>query len=464
MNVPKRCFSALKMGFAAALMSVLASTSAWAIATPPSIPLGTGIQCPNDIDNMPYGWGLKPTDIGYTTTPGPEDVDWNGDTLFNRKTSPVGSIEGPNPNAVCIRIGATDGYVKMADGSNLFTFGFVDLTGVPEADIINYKFMATLPAPEIEASEGQELYLTISTLGLLVRPDLPDPHTVHFHGYRQAVAAFDGVPDLSMAVPPASNFTYYYKLNDPGTYGYHCHVEPTEHIAMGMVGTIIVKPAQDTPTSSFAYNDGGFPPDTSYNRSYTMHMHDLDGTVHYNLETVQEVQTKWFKFKANYFTFNGRNYPETLLPAGNHTVGNPMLNNAVKYKENYIGQPTSALVTGRVGERILLRLNNLTFQSHSLTIPGIPMHVVGKDARLLRGPDGAGGAPGKDISFRRTAVSVSGGEEMEVILDTAGLASGTYFLYGRELYTQASLSLTDRAAGIGAEIRNGLITEIRLAP
>ena len=36
------------------------------------------------------------------------------------------------------------------------------------------------------------------------------------------------------------------------------------------------------------------------------------------------------------------------------------------------------------GERVLLRLANLGYQQHAMELPGIPMHVVGQDASLLR--------------------------------------------------------------------------------
>ena len=37
-----------------------------------------------------------------------------------------------------------------------------------------------------------------------------------------------------------STFTYYYKVLDPGTYMYHCHIEATEHMQMGMPGNLYV--------------------------------------------------------------------------------------------------------------------------------------------------------------------------------------------------------------------------------
>ena len=59
---------------------------------------------------------------------------------------------------------------------------------------------ANFPAPTIELSEGDELYLSLTNVGMTIRPDLFDPHTVHFHGFPQASAVFDGVPDASISI------------------------------------------------------------------------------------------------------------------------------------------------------------------------------------------------------------------------------------------------------------------------
>ena len=46
-----------------------------------------------------------------------------------------------------------------------------------------------------------DIKITLTNLGLSVRPDLVDGHTIHWHGFRNAIPLFDGVPELSIAVP-----------------------------------------------------------------------------------------------------------------------------------------------------------------------------------------------------------------------------------------------------------------------
>ena len=103
--------------------------------------------------------------------------------------------------------------------------------------------------------QDDEFYLTLTNVGMIMRPDLADPHTVHFHGFPNASAIFDGVPDASVSVNMGASLSYYYKLVEPGTYMYHCHVEATEHMQMGMLGNLYVKPAQNKLTDALTWLD-----------------------------------------------------------------------------------------------------------------------------------------------------------------------------------------------------------------
>ena len=59
------------------------------------------------------------------------------------------------------RFGATDGWVNMPDGTDHYIFGFVDISGVPENQIVQYRGKATLLAPLLEAYEGDEVNLDL---------------------------------------------------------------------------------------------------------------------------------------------------------------------------------------------------------------------------------------------------------------------------------------------------------------
>ncbi len=159
----------------------------------------------------------------------------------------------PAPTGVaCKHLSAGDGFISMADksadmpqGRSLYTFGFADVSKKAAAAVALDSLAAQFSAPTIKLKQDQEFYLTLSNVAMVMRPDLFDPHTVHFHGFPQQAPVFDGMPEGSFGVNMGSSVTYYYKLNDPGTYMYHCHQEATEHMQMGMLGNLYIMPAQD---------------------------------------------------------------------------------------------------------------------------------------------------------------------------------------------------------------------------
>ena len=107
-----------------------------------------------------------------------------------------------------------------------------------------------IPAPLMAIDEDDEFFLTLTNVGMIMRPDLFEQHTVHFHGYPNASAFYDGVPDASVAINIGGSFTYYYLAPDAGTYFWHCHITPPEHLQMGMVGQIYVRPRQNRVAAS----------------------------------------------------------------------------------------------------------------------------------------------------------------------------------------------------------------------
>jgi FtsP/CotA-like multicopper oxidase with cupredoxin domain len=123
--------------------------------------------------------------------------------------------------------------------------------------------------------------------------------------------------------------------------------------------------------------------------------------------------------RDNYPMLNGRGYPDTIDP---NPLPAPPENGGVP------SQLESSLIEATAGQKILLRLSNLNItRFYTLGTLGIPMRIVGKDARLLRGPDG------KDLYYDTNSVTLGGGESVDAILDTSGVAPGTYFLYATDL-------------------------------
>jgi FtsP/CotA-like multicopper oxidase with cupredoxin domain len=119
--------------------------------------------------------------------------------------------------------------------------GHVDPRPIMDVGVMN----GNIPAPLAAFDEDDEFFLTLTNVGMIQRPDLFEQHTVHFHGYPNASSFYDGVPDASVAINIGASFTYYYLAPDAGTYFWHCHITPPEHLQMGMVGQLYVRPRQD---------------------------------------------------------------------------------------------------------------------------------------------------------------------------------------------------------------------------
>jgi FtsP/CotA-like multicopper oxidase with cupredoxin domain len=359
--------------------------------------------------------------------PGDVDGDAIPDPFF-----PGGG--GPNPdydpNCKCLHLAAGDGFITMADGKVQYIFGFSDMTGMmPEHVLHQGMLAANFPAPTIVVDEGNKFYLSLTNVGMMKRPDLFDPHSVHWHGFPQAASIFDGVPEASVAINMGSTLTYFYNVLDPGTYMYHCHVEATEHMQMGMLGNLYVRPKQNgTPKTyggktytQFVYNDGDG--STGYDVEFPVQIGSFDAEFHDSSGSVQPLP--FALMKDDYPMLNGRGYPDTINP---NPLPPPVEN------EGKVSQPMSTRIVATQGQRILLRISNLNVtRFYTLASLGLPMKVVGHNAKLLRGPSPDGVTPGKDLSYETNSVTLGGGEALDVMLDTSSVSAGTYFLYTTNL-------------------------------
>jgi FtsP/CotA-like multicopper oxidase with cupredoxin domain len=352
------------------------------------------------------------------------------------------------PDVTCIHLTAGDGFIQMADDArkHQYMFGFNDVTNVPASQVIGTGMLAAnFPAPTIAVDEGQKLYLNLTNVGMVIRPDLFDPHSVHFHGFPNAAQVFDGLPEASVAINQNASLTYFYNLVEPGTYMYHCHVEATEHMQMGMLGNLYVRPAQDQGPSRggysrFAYNDGDGT--TGYDVDYAIQIGSFDPDFHDASETVQPLP--FAAMKDRYPMLNGRGYPDTINP---DPLPPPVDGDGNDLNGGKQSQLVHTRITAAAGQRILLRISNLNVtRFYTLATTGLPMQVVGINARLLRGPTGT------PLYYTTGWVSVGGGEAVDVLVDTTGVPSGTYFLYTTNLNYLSN----------DAEDFGGMMTEIQI--
>ena len=125
-----------------------------------------------------------------------------------------------DPNVLCMHLSSGDGFVKMADGYDQYIFSFARIPPTwQRPDVVsNFTGRAMSPAPTIKVAQDQELYLSLTNVGMIMRPDLFDAHSVHWHGFPNAGSVFDGVPEVSPAAAMLATQPYYYKALKEGTY------------------------------------------------------------------------------------------------------------------------------------------------------------------------------------------------------------------------------------------------------
>ncbi len=154
------------------------------------------------------------------------------------------------------------------------------------AAIMNTGVMnGSIPGPLMAFDEDDEFMLTLSNVGMIMRPDLFEQHTVHFHGYPNAASFYDGVPDATWAINIGGSATYYYVAPDAGTYFWHCHITPPEHIQMGMAGWLYVRPRQNrVPAGTDLYLAKAAPPPVGYPTKSSPNVPYGNGTMGYSQE------------------------------------------------------------------------------------------------------------------------------------------------------------------------------------
>ena len=356
-----------------------------------------------------------------------------------------------------VHLAGTDGWVSMPAGSppdapfypdslapgpfDTYVFGFRDVSGMSATQVAAQRGKAQVSAPMLAFDEEDDITITLTNLGLLVRPDLFDGHTLHWHGFVNAIPLFDGVPELSLAVPVGRDFSYFFRPHDAGTYMYHCHFEDVEHVQMGMTGMVFIRPAQnrhpigsDPIGTKYAYNDQDG--STRYDREFAFMMTELWSAAHYRDAHIQV--SDWTDYDPSFWLLNGRGYPDTTAPSGD-----PLSTAAGRLQY----QPISSLVRCNAGDKVLLRLSNLGYQNHAMTVDNIDLTVIAKDASLLKGRDGL-------TNYLTTnTVDVGPGESRDVIFTAPG--PGEYLLYDR------NFSYLSNGGGTGL---GGMMTTIVVSP
>src|SRR5258708_23957372 len=172
----------------------------------------------------------------------------------------------------------------------------------------------------------------------------------------------------------------------------------------------------------YAYNDGDG--STQYDVEYPLQIHGFDPSFHFVGMTFNP--EGFADMKDKYFLLNGRSYPDTVGVPGYgggpstsaaQAAGSPDVSSGALATESSDGrtrfsQPLPTLITldshagpGGTGQRALLRFSDLDVTEYqTLASLGIPMKVVGFNAKLLR--DQAG----NNMYVKTNSITLGGGE------------------------------------------------------
>jgi len=375
---------------------------------------------------------------------------------------PDSHVAQAQPGAVTYVIYATDGWWTMADGVQIYSYGFIGgraggnisylnklgglmtatlpatISGGPlSAQELLFAGNAQFPAPLIYCAQGDLVTIYFKNLGVTQKTAPNDPHTIHLHGL-DVNAANDGVPETSVAAIPANALlagagnviVYAFTAPSAGTYFYHCHQEASIHVNMGMYGALIVynqgeagaNSGPGSPGNLFGYN---------YRKDYVLLLSDTDILQHASEQAAQQRGRVFnpVNYKPQYWFINGLSFPNTIhagLPTFNY-------GNWLAAHPGY-----DALIKGSVGsgDKVLLRMINMGFQTHPMHMHGFHAKVIGSDQRPWTWAQSTVTGEG----LEKNTITIGSGETYELLLDfsTVQVAS-TYDARTQTRYNPASV-------------------------
>jgi len=178
------------------------------------------------------------------------------------------------------------------------------------------------PGPTIEAVEGDRVRL-------LVTNRLPEHTTIHWHGIFLP-NGMDGVGGLTQPhIKPGETYVYEFTLRQSGTFMYHPHADEMLQLAVGMMGMFIIHPKH--------------PETPRIQRDFAIMLHEW--AIHPG--TYRPDPAVMLDF--NIFTFNSK-----VFPAIDHLVV-------------------------KTGDRVRLRIANLSMDEHPIHIHGHAFKVTATD-------------------------------------------------------------------------------------
>ncbi len=183
-------------------------------------------------------------------------------------------------------------------------------------------YNGSTPGPTIEAVEGDHVRIFVTNR-------LKEPTTIHWHGFILP-SGMDGVGGLSQPhIQPGETYVYEFTLRQHGTHMYHPHADEMTQMAYGMMGLFIIHPKSGE--------------EVAIDRDYALLLHNWalhPGTWRPDPSIMQEFDL---------WTFNSKVFPAI----------DPLV--------------------ARTGERVRIRMGNLSMWNHPIHLHGVEYRVTGSD-------------------------------------------------------------------------------------
>ncbi|WCM89973.1 multicopper oxidase family protein [Acidovorax sp. NCPPB 3576] len=217
------------------------------------------------------------------------------------------------------------------------------------------------PGPTIEVVEGDRVRIFVTNR-------LPEHTSVHWHGQRLP-NGMDGVSGLNQpAIPAGKTFVYEFTARRPGTFMYHPHADEMTQMAMGLMGLWITHPRLDA--------HGRHPLIAPADRDYAFLLNAFAVEAGTRTPRVNEMTD------FNIWAWNSRVFPGI----------DPLV--------------------ARRGERVRVRVGNLTMTNH-------PIHIHGHEFEVT-GTDGGAVPPGARWPEVTTDIAVGQMRQIEFVADEPG--------------------------------------------
>lgn len=160
------------------------------------------------------------------------------------EAAPVAAPAAETPPTAYVPVTVPNGSTlrwRMVDGVKVFHLvaGPCTREFAPGLRVDCWGYNGQTPGPLIEAVEGDRVRIYVTNR-------LPEPTSVHWHGIFLP-NGMDGVAGVTQrAIPVGETFRYEFPLRQSGTYMYHSHFDEMVQMAMGLMGMFVIHPRAAT--------------------------------------------------------------------------------------------------------------------------------------------------------------------------------------------------------------------------